>query len=121
MEDDILHFDKGKYMDEYDCIVSNPPYITLAEKAQMHVNVLENEPHLALFTAENDALIFYKAIVNFAKDHLASGACLYFEINENFGKEIADLLDESGFVYVEIKRDLNGKERMVKAQSPAKA
>jgi len=100
----------------FDIIVSNPPYVRRLEKEQMAPNVLDNEPHLALFVDNNDPLVFYKAIAIFAKKALKNKGILYFEINEHFGKEICNLLGVNGFVNVELKKDIYGKDRMVKAQ-----
>lgn len=98
---------------QFDIIVSNPPYITEKEKAMMHRNVLEHEPHLALFVPDNDPLRFYSAIASLAGS-LKSPITTYLEINEAFGKETADLFSAQGFETI-IRKDINGKERMVRA------
>ncbi|MCL2416464.1 MAG: peptide chain release factor N(5)-glutamine methyltransferase [Bacteroidales bacterium] len=99
----------------FDLIVSNPPYVVLhSEKSQMKENVLSYEPHEALFVDDNDPLIFYSAIANIAKKHLNPDGKLYLEINEKFGREVAELLKNNGFLDVEIDRDFFGKERFVK-------
>ncbi|HSZ24726.1 MAG TPA: peptide chain release factor N(5)-glutamine methyltransferase [Cytophagaceae bacterium] len=95
-------------------IVSNPPYILESEKRWMSKNVLEHEPFLALFVEDQDPLLFYKAILEKAQKYLLPRGKIYFEINENFGKETAQLLVEGGFTEVSIRKDLNGKERIVK-------
>ena len=100
----------------YSIIISNPPYITDKEKQQMHTNVLEHEPHSALFVADNSPLIFYERIAVFAKTHLTENGLLFFEINERFGKETVSLLEKEGFNNIELKKDLQGKHRMIKAQ-----
>mgnify|MGYP001799499917 CR=1 FL=1 len=100
----------------YDVIVSNPPYITEAEKEAMHENVLAFEPSLALFVPNNDPLKFYRRITDLARSHLKSGGKLYFEINEHFGPETLALLDEAGFINTALIHDLNGKHRIVKGQ-----
>ena len=98
-----------------DLIVSNPPYVTLKEKEQMSDLVLDHDPDLALFAPEEDALAFYRVISERAKDWLRPGGGLYFEINEAFGAETVELLKETGFSEVELRQDLNGKDRMVRA------
>lgn len=100
-----------------DIIVSNPPYVRHTEKSQMHANVLDHEPHLALFVYDEDPLLFYRTIAEKAKKALRAGGKLYFEINEAFGKETAKLLHDLGYTNVRIVSDLNGKERMVTAKS----
>ncbi|MEJ7694260.1 peptide chain release factor N(5)-glutamine methyltransferase [Daejeonella sp.] len=114
IQDDILNpiVKWGKFS----IITSNPPYVTLAEKEQMHVNVLDHEPHLALFVPENDPLIFYKAIAKFADSHLEAGGQLYLEINENLGQETVSLLKDSGFKDIELRQDLRDRDRMIKAR-----
>jgi release factor glutamine methyltransferase len=96
-------------------IVSNPPYVMNAEKAEMEKNVLEYEPHLALFVEDDNALIFYKKIAEFAaKNLIGKGLCIV-EINQALGLETAELFWNQGFQYVEVVKDMFGKDRMVKA------
>lgn len=114
-EVDILDTDQWNRLPIFDCIVSNPPYIREQEKREMHENVLAHEPHLALFVPDHDALLFYRTIAEFAVQHLSPGGQLYFEINEAFGKETVALLAEKGFTGIELRQDLQGKDRMVKA------
>jgi release factor glutamine methyltransferase len=99
----------------FDIIVSNPPYVTLEDKLQMHQNVTNFEPHSALFVPENDPLLFYKAIANYAAGQLLPGGVLFFEINENFGKETVELLTDNAFKNIELRKDMSGRDRMVKA------
>ena len=99
----------------YDIIVSNPPYILQSESKLMQKNVLEYEPHLALFVEDEDPLLFYSAIATFAKMYLKEKGQLYFEINEAQGNQVALLLYDNGFENVQVKKDLNGKDRMVRA------
>ncbi|TDH27740.1 peptide chain release factor N(5)-glutamine methyltransferase [Segetibacter sp. 3557_3] len=96
-------------------IVSNPPYIREQEAASMAANVLDHEPHRALFVPDNDALIFYQAIAEFGKSHLEKEGAVYMEINEHFGEEVQALFKNNGYVNVQVKKDLQGKDRMVKA------
>lgn len=99
----------------FDCIVSNPPYIRSSEKVQMSKNVLNFEPHLALFVNDDTPLLFYEAIANFAQAYLKKEGNIYFEINEALGNEVVTLLESKAFRTIELKQDLNGKDRMIKA------
>ncbi|HOK51905.1 MAG TPA: peptide chain release factor N(5)-glutamine methyltransferase, partial [Bacteroidales bacterium] len=104
------------FKEYYDIIVSNPPYVTESEKAMMHRNVLDYEPHVALFVEDNDPLKFYKAIADFARIKLEWGGFLYFEINPRFHKEIMEMLSLKGFRNIQLRNDINGKPRMIRAQ-----
>ncbi|MGB5171838.1 MAG: peptide chain release factor N(5)-glutamine methyltransferase [Eudoraea sp.] len=99
---------------KYDIIVSNPPYVKLSEKSLMHQNVLNHEPHLALFVPDSSPLKFYKAIIQFSKKSLVENGKLYLEINETEGEGIKALLEENSFKNVEIRKDIFGKIRMAK-------
>lgn len=99
-----------------DCIVSNPPYIMNKEKAAMEANVLEHEPHLALFVPDDDPLLFYRAIARFGQSTLAKGGRLYFEINALCGNQTVALLEQENYKEVELIQDLYGKDRIVKAK-----
>ncbi|GAB2627075.1 peptide chain release factor N(5)-glutamine methyltransferase [Belliella aquatica] len=101
---------------DLDIIVSNPPYVCESEKALMHENVLNFEPHLALFVKDNDPLIFYKIIAKKAKSVLRSSGKLYFEINEALGERVQNLLKEQGYKEIMILKDLNNRDRIVKAK-----
>ena len=98
----------------FNLIISNPPYITEREKVSMHANVLQHEPHTALFVPDSDPLLFYNKIADFALKHLAEDGALFLEINEALGKETTLMLVKKGF-QAEVKTDLQGKERMIKA------
>ncbi|MFQ3332788.1 MAG: release factor glutamine methyltransferase [Thalassomonas sp.] len=98
-----------------DLIVSNPPYILDEEKELMLDNVMDNEPHLALFVPDNNPLLFYKKIAELAFVNLPENGLLFFEINEQFGNETIDMLTKIGFVDIELKKDINDKDRMLKA------
>ncbi len=100
----------------YDVIVSNPPYITEKERKKMEPNVLEWEPDLALFVPDAKPLLYYEQIAKVARDLLVVGGVLYFEINSLYGQETVDLLVESGFVHVEIIKDLYGCDRFIRAE-----
>ena len=99
----------------YDVIVSNPPYVRECEKADMEANVLDYDPHTALFVSDEDPLIFYRAIGEFALTHLAPNGALYFEINQYLGRETCDLLIGLGYKNVTLREDINGNARMVRA------
>ena len=99
-----------------DIVVSNPPYIPNSEKTLMADNVLKYEPHMALFVDDDKPLVFYDAICKTAQEKLKSKGWLYFEIHENFADEMSDLLLKFGFVNVELKRDMQGKARMIRGQ-----
>jgi len=100
---------------EFDIIISNPPYVRALEKVEIQNNVLQNEPHLALFVADDDPLIFYRKIADLAKNHLSKKGMLFFEINQYLGKETVELLKYKGFQTVELKKDLFQNDRMIKA------
>tara|TARA_B100000767_G_scaffold256844_1_gene264225 strand:- start:2502 stop:3335 length:834 start_codon:yes stop_codon:yes gene_type:complete len=99
-----------------DVIISNPPYVLEKEKELMLANVLENEPHLALFVPDNNPLIFYNKIADLSFLSLSKNGLLFFEINEHFGKETVAMLTAIGFVDIELKKDINDKDRMIKAR-----
>lgn len=111
---DFLNEDNWNNLGMFDVIVSNPPYIKDSESATMHNNVLSFEPHLALFVDDNDALIFYKKIAAFAITHLAKDGKIYVEINEALGTETKALFESYGFT-TELRKDLQGKDRMIRA------
>lgn len=99
---------------KFDIIVSNPPYVREQEKEQMKANVLNNEPHLALFVENNNPLLFYNAISQFAVNNLSQNGSLCFEINEYLGKQMKQLLNAFNFRMIELKQDIFGKDRMIK-------
>lgn len=101
--------------EKFDVIVSNPPYVRELEKKEMKANVLNHEPHLALFVPDEDPLIFYKKIADFALEHLSENGQLYFEINQYLGKETVEMLLEKGFKNVHLKKDIFGNDRMILA------
>ncbi len=114
---DILIPDSWGLFGAFDLIVSNPPYVRESDKKIMHRNVVEFEPSTALFVPENEPLQFYKAIGAFAVLHLRRPGYLWFEINEQLGKEVSELLRKMGFLKVEVIRDFFGKDRFVKAEA----
>ena len=110
----ILELDS--IIEKFDVIVSNPPYVRYLEKEQMHNNVLEHEPSLALFVMDDDPLLFYRKIAALAKVSLNPGGVLFFEINQYLGNETVSLLNDLGYESVTLKKDMFGNDRMIKAQ-----
>ncbi|MBK9542743.1 MAG: peptide chain release factor N(5)-glutamine methyltransferase [Bacteroidetes bacterium] len=119
---DILHWEKMREEtpmirdQEFDVIVSNPPYVMQAEKSRMESRVTDFEPHSALFVSDADPLIFYRKISEFAFHTLKAGAYLYFEINEAKGEDVTELMEKAGFQDIEVRKDLQEKNRMVRAR-----
>lgn len=114
IEADILKTDSLETT--FDIMVSNPPYVLLHQKLQMQQNVLNFEPHRALFVPDINPLIFYEKITDLAREYLNINGTLFFEINEAYGNEVFDLLTEKGFSDVELKPDFYGKNRMIKGK-----
>ncbi|MFH6960320.1 peptide chain release factor N(5)-glutamine methyltransferase [Flavobacterium aquidurense] len=100
----------------FDIIVSNPPYVRNLEKEEIKKNVLDYEPHLALFVEDNDALIFYRKIAELAKKNLLENGQLYFEINQYLGKETKDLLENMDFKNIELRKDIYDNDRMISSK-----
>ncbi len=114
--DEVEYNEKANFqLESFDCWVSNPPYIPEEEKKLMAENVLEFEPHLALFVPDEKALVFYDKIAQMAIKYLKSNGNLFFEIHENLANETKVLLEKIGFQNIEIRKDLQGKDRMIKA------
>jgi release factor glutamine methyltransferase len=116
----FLEFQKPDQFPMLDVLVSNPPYVTDSEKTRMQKNVLDHEPTTALFVPDHDPLKFYKALVEFSNSYLKEEGLIFWEINECFGKECVLLLKENGYLNVELRKDLSGKYRMVKATKSKK-
>ncbi|MCX6244134.1 MAG: peptide chain release factor N(5)-glutamine methyltransferase [Bacteroidetes bacterium] len=112
----ILDREAWKDFPSYSIIISNPPYVTKSEKTVMHPNVVDHEPHQALFVPDHDPLIFYSAIGAFACEHLIRPGLLYLEINERFGEEVKNILLSAGFDRAEVLKDIHGKDRFVHAE-----
>ncbi|MDP2524692.1 peptide chain release factor N(5)-glutamine methyltransferase [Maribacter dokdonensis] len=105
----------AKELDQkFDIIISNPPYVRELEKAEMQNNVIDHEPSLALFVPDEDPLKFYKAVVNFASEHLNKNGCLYLEINQYLGEETKRILQQSNFKTIDLRPDMFGNDRMIK-------
>ncbi len=115
---DILNKEEYPQWNSYDLIVSNPPYVTQSEKSAMLSRVTDHEPGTALFVPDEDPLLFYRHIAAFAIHHLHKKGNLFFEINQQFGTEIVTLLRDLGFASVELRDDLQGNPRMIKAIAP---
>ena len=98
----------------FDIIVSNPPYVRELEKQEIKKNVLDNEPHLALFVEDNDALVFYRKIAELAQKNLSPNGQLFFEINQYLGKEMVELLEKMNFKNIELRKDIYGNDRMMR-------
>ena len=112
LEKNILETDD---LEQYfDIIVSNPPYVLELEKEEIKKNVLENEPHLALFVDDNDPLVFYRKIAKLAQKNLSSNGQLFFEINQYLGKEMVELLEKMNFKNIELRKDIYGNYRMIR-------
>ena len=117
LETDILtvgHAELVSVSHKFDIIVSNPPYVREQEKELMKPNVLDNEPHLALFVKDENPLLFYEAITQFASNNLTMNGQLFFQINEYLGNDMIDLLNDNSFRNIELKQDIFKKDRMIK-------
>ena len=115
---DFIHADilqKPDLHQTFDVIVSNPPYVLESDKELMHANVLKHEPDTALFVPDKEALMFYKSITDFAQNHLNENGKLFFEIHEKKGEEVLQMFKERGFSKIELRKDMQGKDRMAKA------
>jgi release factor glutamine methyltransferase len=113
MNDSLLK-PKNKY-ETYDIVVSNPPYVRESEKEKMEKNVIDFEPPMALFVSDSDPLIFYETIADFGRKYLSRKGAIYCEINEVFGREIEEIFKGSGFKNTHVLKDLNNKDRFIKA------
>src|SRR5688572_4259266 len=111
---DFLDEEKWKELEQFDIIVSNPPYIRQSEKENMHARVKGFEPEKALFVPDNDAMLFYRKLSDFSIQHLKPGGRLFVEINEALGNEVVNLFRSAGFTNIELRKDMQGKDRMVK-------
>ncbi|MCL2131729.1 MAG: peptide chain release factor N(5)-glutamine methyltransferase [Lentimicrobiaceae bacterium] len=111
-QDDVLRTDFSVNK-KFDVIVSNPPYVRETERQQMHPRVLDYEPQSALFVDDANPLLFYRAIARIGTTHLSNNGKLYLEINEAYGKETVDLLQQYNYKNITLKKDIHGKDRMV--------
>jgi release factor glutamine methyltransferase len=114
--EDLSKIPNSKLQTNFDIIVSNPPYVRNLEKQEIKKNVLDYEPHLALFVEDTDALLFYRKIAQLALKNLSPNGLLFFEINQYLGKETVELLENLGIKNIELKKDMFGNDRMVKSK-----
>ena len=112
---DILLKRETEKLPLYHSIISNPPYIPQSDRSQMHANVLDHEPGSALFVSDDDPLIFYQAIADFSVNHLKHSGILYVEIHERFGQAGKSLLQKAGFQKIDVLKDMQGKDRFIRA------
>ena len=115
---DFLDRQAWKSLPRVHILASNPPYVPLKDKDSMHKNVVQYEPHLALFVQDNDPLIFYHALAAFANEKLLPGGCVFAEIHEDLASSVQELFIAQGFTQTLIKKDMQGKDRMVRAAKP---
>lgn len=113
IEDDILNIANPLTNQLFDVIVSNPPYILQKEKVEMETNVLNFEPHEALFVNNNEPLLFYEDIANYALQYLKPNGFLFFEINQQYGNQTTAMLQDKGFLDIKLLQDINGNDRMI--------
>lgn len=118
-QDDIRN--PGQPWPEFEIIVSNPPYVPAGDRESMEPHVAESEPEVALFVPDEDPLCIYRDILDFATHHLKPGGWVYLEIYEAFGKQVCDLLRQAGFINIDLKKDIFGKDRFVRGQYPGRA
>jgi len=111
---------RNKQLGRYDIIVSNPPYIPAGEKVNMHKNVKDYEPNIALFVSDNDVLVFYRAIATFGKEHLRGDGYIYCELDAAHAHACKELFEAEGYDMVELKKDMHNNLRMLKANHQAK-
>lgn len=112
---DYLDVSQQKHLPSVDIVVSNPPYVPLKDKGEMKPNVVQYEPHSALFVDNNDPLLFYRSLTLFGQHRLHPNGAIYMEIHENLGGDVVDLFENEGYI-IELRKDMQGKERMVKAR-----
>ena len=118
IEWDILKYQENNHLPSFDLIVSNPPYIPHEDKNEMTAQVLDHEPHLALFVTNNDPLQFYKSIIAFSEHHLARGGTLWFETHMSYAEAVAALMKQHEYEEVKIQKDFQGKDRIVSGTRP---
>lgn len=116
IETDILNEEQAAQLGLYDVIVSNPPYIPVSEKEQLHKNVKDFEPSLALFVPTDDALLFYRRIAAFGKTHLNAGGSIYCELHVDYAIATQQLFEQQGYRSAEVRKDMHGNLRMLKAK-----
>lgn len=112
---DFLNPEQVETLGKYDIIASNPPYIPESDKDTIHANVLDHEPHVALFVPTSDALLFYRIIAAFGKTHLNEGGLIYCELDRDYAMQAKELFENMGYIDVEVRKDIAGNTRMMKA------
>lgn len=117
IQGDILDGELKLTHDKFDLVVSNPPYVRFSEKKMMERNVLDFEPHSALFVDDDNPLLFYKAIVSLSAGISSPGAWIWLEINEKFGREVSSILAQSGYSQIAIQKDIHEKDRFIRARA----
>lgn len=113
---DICHIEKGESLPQFDLVLSNPPYIPFSETNLLSDSTRTFEPHLALFVPDDDPLRFYRCIAHFCQEHLSANGFLFLEVNEFNAQELVALLTEMGFAEVALEKDMQGKNRMIRAR-----
>lgn len=112
---DFLDEEKWNELGQFDIVVSNPPYVKLSETQTMSDRVIDFEPHVALFVPDDDALVFYRKLSDFSLKHLKPGGSFFVEINEALAETVVNLFRSAGFIDIELKKDMQEKDRMIKA------
>jgi release factor glutamine methyltransferase len=120
LQNDILNPTHWNALGCFDLIVSNPPYVLPSDRIRMKTNVLAHEPAIALFVDEDHPLIFYDAIASFSQQHLLPKGSVYLEINEKMGLSVCDLFNNAGFDHSILRKDINGRDRMVQIKGSGK-
>jgi release factor glutamine methyltransferase len=119
LKGDFTNVDFRESLESFDVLVSNPPYIKQNESSTLHENVLKYEPHLALFVPNDDAMLFYKFIAQFGRSNLRPNGRVYVEINQELADQTVAIFNEAGYQDIELRKDLNGNWRMIKASAPS--
>ena len=112
---DFLNPAEQKQLPTVDIVVCNPPYVPMSDKEKMNANVVDHEPHAALFVPDDDALVFYKILAEFGEKRIYPNGRIYMEIHEDLGKEVMEIFQKHGYRNVTLKKDMQGKDRMVRA------
>jgi release factor glutamine methyltransferase len=114
---DFLDKDQRKQLGNFDVIIANPPYVPQKDKNPMRKNVVDHEPHIALFVPDERPLVFYEMIADFGREHLHPGGAIYLEIHEEIGKQVVELFQQGYYPSVELRKDMEGKDRMVRIRN----
>lgn len=111
---DMLDPNQWEALGRFDIIVSNPPYVLPSDRSRMNANVTDHEPALALFVSDHKPLMYYEAIAAYSGQHLGPQGMIYLEINERMGRQVCDLFENAGFEHTELRKDIHGRDRMVR-------